>query len=143
MNFALDNVHRLRLFACKSVSWPHTLSPLIPLFVVIGHLPVTHVPLPSTGLAAKSGSVGAVVSYVEGGSADLASFCNHAAIVPQFMGSGTTGVAAVQLGRQFVGIERERQYFDIACKRIEQAVAQGQLFAPATPEHPNTASLFT
>ena len=64
-------------------------------------------------------------------------------ILDPFAGSGTTGVAAVQLGRQFVGIERERQYFDIACKRIEQAVAQGQLFAPATPEHPNTASLFT
>lgn len=47
-----------------------------------------------------------------------------------FMGSGTTGVAAIQLGRSFVGIEREPKYFDIACQRIEQAVAQGQLFAP-------------
>jgi DNA modification methylase len=47
-----------------------------------------------------------------------------------FMGSGTTGVAAIQLGRSFIGIEREPKYFDIACKRIEQAVAQGQLFAP-------------
>lgn len=47
-----------------------------------------------------------------------------------FMGSGTTGVAAIQLGRAFIGIEREPKYFDIACKRIEQAVAQGQLFAP-------------
>ena len=47
-----------------------------------------------------------------------------------FMGSGTTGVAAIQLGRKFIGIEREPKYFDIACKRIEQAVAQGQLFAP-------------
>jgi len=47
-----------------------------------------------------------------------------------FMGSGTTGVAAIQLGRSFIGIELEPKYFDIACKRIEQAVAQGQLFAP-------------
>lgn len=46
------------------------------------------------------------------------------------MGSGTTGVAAIQLGRKFIGIEREPKYFDIACKRIEQAVAQGQLFEP-------------
>jgi DNA modification methylase len=46
------------------------------------------------------------------------------------MGSGTTGVAAIQLGRSFIGIEREPKYFDIACKRIEQAVAQGQLFEP-------------
>lgn len=47
-----------------------------------------------------------------------------------FMGSGTTGVAAIQLGRKFIGIERDERYFEIACKRIEQAVAQGQLFAP-------------
>ena len=49
-----------------------------------------------------------------------------------FMGSGSTGVAAIQLGRKFIGIERDPKYFEIACKRIEQAVAQGQLFAPAT-----------
>ena len=51
-------------------------------------------------------------------------------ILDPFMGSGTTGVAAIQLGRSFIGIEREAKYFDIACKRIEQAVAQGQLFEP-------------
>lgn len=51
-------------------------------------------------------------------------------ILDPFMGSGTTGVAAIQLGRKFIGIEREPKYFDIACKRIEQAVAQGQLFVP-------------
>lgn len=47
-----------------------------------------------------------------------------------FMGTASTGVAAIQLGRKFIGIEREPKYFDIACKRIEQAVAQGQLFEP-------------
>ena len=51
-------------------------------------------------------------------------------ILDPFMGSGTTGVAAIQLGRSFIGIERDPAYFAIACKRIEQAVAQGQLFAP-------------
>ena len=51
-------------------------------------------------------------------------------ILDPFMGSGTTGVAAIQLGRKFIGIEREPKYFEIACKRIEQAVAQGQLFEP-------------
>ena len=51
-------------------------------------------------------------------------------ILDPFMGSGTTGVASIQAGRSFIGIEREPKYFDIACKRIEQAVAQGQLFAP-------------
>ena len=54
----------------------------------------------------------------------------HGVVLDPFMGSGTTGVAAIQLGRKFIGIEREPKYFDIACKRIEQAVAQGQLFAP-------------
>lgn len=49
-------------------------------------------------------------------------------ILDPFMGSGTTGVAAIQMGRKFIGIEREQKYFDIACKRIEQAVAQPQLF---------------
>jgi len=51
-------------------------------------------------------------------------------ILDPFMGSGTTGVAAIQLGRKFIGIEREPKYFDIACKRIEQATAQGKLFEP-------------
>lgn len=49
-------------------------------------------------------------------------------ILDPFMGSGTTGVAAVQMGRDFIGIEREERYFDIACKRIEQAQRQGDLF---------------
>ena len=51
-------------------------------------------------------------------------------ILDPFMGSGTTGVAAVQMGRQFIGIERERKYFDIACERIARAQAQGQLLPP-------------
>ena len=48
-------------------------------------------------------------------------------VLDPFMGSGTTGVACVQLGRQFIGIERERKYFDIACERISRAQAQGSL----------------
>lgn len=46
-----------------------------------------------------------------------------------FMGSGTTGVACANLGRKFIGVEREPRYFDIACQRIEAAYAQGRLFA--------------
>lgn len=46
-----------------------------------------------------------------------------------FMGSGTTGVACANLGRKFIGIEINEKYFDIACKRIEAAYAQGRLFA--------------
>ena len=44
-------------------------------------------------------------------------------ILHPFMGSGTTGVAR-RLGRRFIGIEIEPQYFDIACRRIEQAQRQ-------------------
>lgn len=52
-------------------------------------------------------------------------------IVDPFMGSGTTGVAAVQMGRNFIGIERESNYFDIACKRIDDAQRQGDFFVEA------------
>lgn len=58
-------------------------------------------------------------------------------ILDPFMGSGTTGVACVKLGRKFIGIEINEGYFDIACKRIEKAYAQPDLFvAPpaAKPE---------
>ena len=49
-------------------------------------------------------------------------------VLDPFMGSGTTGVAAVQLGREFIGIEREPAYFDIAVRRIKQAASQQALF---------------
>jgi site-specific DNA-methyltransferase (adenine-specific) len=56
-------------------------------------------------------------------------------ILDPFMGSGTTGVAAVQMGRDFIGIEREPKYFDIACRRIEEAQKQQDLFIePAQPK---------
>ena len=48
-------------------------------------------------------------------------------VLDPFMGSGTTGVACVELGRRFIGIEINEKYFDIACKRIEIAAAQGTL----------------
>ena len=56
---------------------------------------------------------------------------NPQTILDPFMGSGTTGVAAVQMGRKFIGIEREQKYFDIACQRIENAQRQTSLFEPA------------
>lgn len=55
-------------------------------------------------------------------------------ILDPYMGSGTTGVACVRLGRKFVGIEIDEAYFDIACERIAKAVAQPDLFiAPPAP----------
>ena len=49
-------------------------------------------------------------------------------ILDPFMGSGTTGVAAVQMEKKFIGIEREQKYFDIACERVENAQRQESLF---------------
>jgi site-specific DNA-methyltransferase (adenine-specific) len=55
-------------------------------------------------------------------------------IIDPFMGSGTTGVAAVKLGRKFTGIEIEQTYFDIACRRISEALKQPDFFVePAKP----------
>jgi site-specific DNA-methyltransferase (adenine-specific) len=55
-------------------------------------------------------------------------------IFDPFMGSGTTGVACVQLGRNFIGCEIDPKYFEIAKKRIEQAELQPQLFTEKKPE---------
>ena len=49
-------------------------------------------------------------------------------VLDPFMGSGTTGVACVKLGRRFIGIEIDPTYFDIACRRIEAATKQPDLF---------------
>jgi site-specific DNA-methyltransferase (adenine-specific) len=55
-------------------------------------------------------------------------------ILDPFMGSGTTGVACVNLGRKFIGIEIEPRYFDIARRRIEEAYKQPRLFAEPSPK---------
>lgn len=52
-------------------------------------------------------------------------------ILDPFMGSGTTGVAAVKLGRRFIGIEIEERYFDIACRRIAEAERQPDMLVQA------------
>lgn len=63
-------------------------------------------------------------------------------ILDPFAGSGTTGVACARLGRRFVGIEIHEPYFDIACRRIEQAQRQRDLFSHApVPEPPEDARL--
>ena len=57
------------------------------------------------------------------------------------MGSGTTGVAAVLLGRKFIGIERSPKYFDIACRRISGALREPDMFIER-PKPINQQSLF-
>jgi DNA modification methylase len=65
-------------------------------------------------------------------------FIKGETILDPFMGSGTTGVACAKLGRKFIGIEIDEGYFDIACRRIEAAYKQPDLFiekpAPAKQE---------
>jgi DNA modification methylase len=67
---------------------------------------------------------------------------NDWTILDPFMGSGTTGVAAIKMGRKFIGIEIEPKYFDIACRRIEEASRQPDMFiAPYVA--PKQESLFS
>lgn len=63
-------------------------------------------------------------------------------ILDPFMGSGTTGVAAVRMGRAFVGIERDPDYFAAACRRIAEAYRQpDMLTAPPAPAAPASEQL--
>ena len=67
---------------------------------------------------------------------ELVGKCCAQTILDPFMGSGTTGVACVNLDRQFIGIEKEPKYFDIAVNRIREAIIKkqnGPLFAEHAP----------
>jgi site-specific DNA-methyltransferase (adenine-specific) len=57
-------------------------------------------------------------------------------ILDPYMGSGTTGVAALQLGLSFIGIERDERHFETACARIKRAHASTALLAPAERDAP-------
>jgi site-specific DNA-methyltransferase (adenine-specific) len=54
-------------------------------------------------------------------------------ILDPFMGSGTTGVAAIRLGRKFTGVEIDPLHFDIACKRIQEELKQPDMFIAKPP----------
>lgn len=62
-------------------------------------------------------------------------------ILDPFMGSGSTGVAAMQMGRSFIGIERDPDYFRIACRRIEDAQRQTAMFPHEEQRKPEQTSL--
>lgn len=68
--------------------------------------------------------------------------CVQATVSPEgmcldpFMGSGTTLVACAKLGRKGIGIELDPEYFDIACKRVEDAYRQPDMFVQAEHTHP-------
>lgn len=59
-------------------------------------------------------------------------FCERApgrTILDPFMGSGTTGVAAIKIGRRFIGVEIEPEFFETACRRLEEAARQLEMWA--------------
>lgn len=62
-------------------------------------------------------------------------------VLDPFMGSGTTGVSAVKLGRRFIGIEIEPKYFDIACRRIDEATHQPDMFVRTRSPEPERLDL--
>jgi site-specific DNA-methyltransferase (adenine-specific) len=60
-------------------------------------------------------------------------------VLDPFMGVGTTGVACIEHGRRFIGIEQDPRYFALACDRLARTAAQGRLFAATPP--PRQAAL--
>ena len=58
----------------------------------------------------------------------LSCFSNKLIVLDPFMGSGTTGVACKNLDREFIGIEKDEDYFNIAKSRIENHIVQTELF---------------
>lgn len=65
-----------------------------------------------------------VTSHVVGSLSDIGQI-----VADPFMGSGTTGVACAKTGRMFIGIEVNQKYFDIACRRMDQAQRQADMFS--------------
>jgi len=60
--------------------------------------------------------------------------CGEVVLDP-FMGSGTTGVAAVERGRRFIGIESDPHHFELACERIAEASRQPDLFSQVPQQY--------
>jgi site-specific DNA-methyltransferase (adenine-specific) len=61
-----------------------------------------------------------------------------ALVIDPFMGSGTTAHACIRTGRPFIGIEMEPRYFDAACRRIETAYKQADMFIEPPPKPKQT-----
>lgn len=64
-------------------------------------------------------------------------------VVDPYMGSGSTGVAAVRLGRKFIGVELELEHFDTARRRIDAALKQADLFIAAPQPIARQTSMFS
>jgi DNA modification methylase len=72
---------------------------------------------------------------------ELLAKCPPGVIVDPFMGGGATGVAAMRMGRQFIGIEIDETHFATSCRRIEQAYKQRPLFEAEAPKQPEQLGL--
>lgn len=121
------------LFAGKCVRRAQTLSQSISSHVGVCHFSIGHMPFTATRVAAKSSSLCAIRPDLEGRSANLTGFVNHlhnpfehlyTSERRRAMGSGTTGVAAANTDRKFIGIEMDEGYYEIARGRIATAQAQ-------------------
>ena len=66
---------------------------------------------------------------------EVAKLPQGATVVDAYMGSGTTGIAAIRTGRNFIGIEKDPEHFETARKRIEAELAQGDLFRQNGKDH--------
>jgi DNA modification methylase len=102
--------------------------------LLYGQAPLLHLGAKTTGIASSATSEESEhpcpkpISWMKW-AVNLASIADETVLDP-FMGSGTTGVACVKTGRKFIGVEIEPKYFDIACRRIENAYRQPDLFIP-------------
>lgn len=92
---SLNGVDLARLFTGKCVTWSKSSAPSVSGLVFVGHRPNRHMPLATTNETAKSGRVRSIWFYLKRCAAYLASFCDHDAIIPQFMGFGIIGIAAI------------------------------------------------
>lgn len=64
-------------------------------------------------------------------------------VLDPFMGSATTGVACVKMGRRFIGVEFDAKHFETSCKRIRDAYNQPDMFVQAPSLKPEQLSLLT
>ena len=108
------------LLGGESVGRAFSFPELISFQVFMRHLAILSVPLAAASETTKARRVCPVWSNVERLPAYLTRFSYHTDIIPHVMGSGTTGVACAMEGRNFIGVELDAEYFDIAKRRIEQ-----------------------